>query len=111
MYIGASESGPRLSAIFDQSLSSNFPVLILLLSTIVSLDRILFTICSFDISKLNIATGTFAFVAAFAAIFSAKADFPIDGLAAINIKSELWNPAVLLSKSTNPLGTPVICFF
>ena len=95
MYISASDNGPILPASFVQSSSSNFPVLTLLLSTIASLHKILFTICSFDISKLNITTGTFALTAAFVAILSANADFPIAGLAAINIKSDPWNPAVL----------------
>ena len=95
MYISASESGPIVSASFTQSSSSSFPVLTLLLSTIASLQSILFTICSFDISKLKTATGTFAFVAALVAMFNANADLPIAGLAAIRIKSEPWNPAVL----------------
>ena len=93
--IPVSESGPILLASFAQSSSSSFPVLTLLLSTIASLHKILFTICSFDISKLNIATGVFAFNAAFAAIFKANADFPIAGLAAISISSEPCRPAVL----------------
>ena len=88
IYISASESGPIASASFVQSFSSNLPVLTLLLSTIASLHKTLFTNCSLDISKLNTATGTFALTAAFVAIFSAKAVLPIAGLAAIRINSE-----------------------
>ena len=95
MYIGASESGPSAVASFTQSSSSIFPVLILLLSTIASLQSILFTSCDLDISRLNITTGFFAFTAAYVAIFNANADFPIAGLAATKIKSELCKPAVL----------------
>ena len=71
-----------------QSASSNLPVLTLLLSTIDSEHKILFTSCSFYISKLNTATGTLALKAAFVAIFNANAVFPIAGLAAISINSE-----------------------
>ena len=95
IYIFASDNGPIDPANFVQSSSSSFPVLTLLLSTIDSLHRILFTSCSFDISKLNTATGTFDFTAALVAMFSANAVFPIAGLAAISINSDLCNPAVL----------------
>ena len=57
------------------------------------------------------ATGVFDLIAAFAAIFRANAVFPIAGRAAISIKSEPCNPAVLSSKSTKPVGTPVIFDF
>ena len=40
-------------------------------------------------------TGQLDLTAAFAAIFNAKADFPIAGLAANNINSDPCNPAVL----------------
>ena len=90
-----SDSGPIADASFAQSSSSSFPVLILLESTIASLHNILFTNCSFDISRLNIATPAPPLIAAFAAKFSANAVFPIAGLAAINISSEPCNPAVL----------------
>ena len=108
----ASESSPEAAASLLHSSSSIFPVLTLLLSTIASLHKILLVICSLDISKLNIATGTFARTAAFVAIFNANADFPIAGLAATKIKSELWSPDVLKSKSEKPVGIPVIrCFW
>ena len=111
MYIPVWESSPDAVASLIQSSSAILPVLILFPSTIATLPKILLAICSFDISRLNIATPTFACIAAFVAIFNANADFPIAGLAATSIKSELWRPAVLLSKSINPVGTPVTCCF
>ena len=95
IYISASDNGPIAPANFTQSSSSSFPVLTLLLSTIASLHKILFTNWSLDISKLNIATGAFPLNAAFVAKFKANAVFPIAGLAATKINSEPCNPAVL----------------
>ena len=40
------------------------------------------------------------------AIFNAKADLPIAGLAATIIKSELFRPDVFLSKSVKPVSVP-----
>ena len=37
-----------------------------------------------------------------------NAVFPMEGRAATMISSDAWNPDVIASKSTNPLGTPVI---
>ena len=88
MYIGACESSPDVSASFARSSSVSSPVLTLLLSTNASLHKILLPTWSLDISKLNIATGIFALVAAYAPMFKANADFPIAGLAAISISSE-----------------------
>ena len=112
MYIPAdSESSPDAIASFDQSSSLISPFATFSLSTIAWEHRILFAHCSFDISKLNTTTGVFALTAAYVAIFKANAVLPIAGLAAISTKSDLWNPAVLLSKSINPDATPVMCCF
>ena len=51
----------------------------MLLSTIASEHKILFTICSFDISKLNKTTGTFALTAAFV---TANQEHPLEAAAA-----------------------------
>ena len=55
----------------------------------VSVARSLVASSSLDISRLNITTGTLLFTAACVAMFIANADFPIAGLAAIIIKSDL----------------------
>ena len=41
-------------------------------------------------------------------MFVPKAVFPIEGLPAIIIKSELWSPPSFLSKSLRPVGMPAI---
>ncbi len=43
-------------------------------------------------------------------MFKQKAVFPIEGRAAMMTSSDGWKPEVNLSKSTKPLGTPVIDF-
>ena len=63
--------------------------------------------CSLDISSENIATGTFAFTAAFLAIFRAKEVFPILGRAAMIIRSDFCKPDVRLSRRVKPVATPV----
>ena len=40
-------------------------------------------------------------------MFNANAVFPIEGLAASNIKSDFCSPAVLASKSLKPVAMPV----
>ena len=69
------------------------------------------TSCSCPISRLKMADGVFSLIAAFAAMFSAKAVFPIEGRPAMITRSDLWKPDVILSRSTNPDGTPVTCCF
>ena len=63
--------------------------------------------CDLDISRLKIALAALNLIAAFAAIPKARDVLPMLGLAARMIKSERWKPpAVILSRSANPLGTP-----
>jgi hypothetical protein len=47
-------------------------------------------------------------IAACCAMFSTNAVLPIDGRAAMMMRSEGWNPEVMSSRSANPLATPVI---
>ena len=46
--------------------------------------------------------------AALAAMLRQNAVLPMDGRAATTTSSDAWKPDVSPSKSTNPLGTPVI---
>ena len=73
------------------------------------MERNLFTICSLLISRLNIAIVPAPCNAICSIRFSTKEVFPIAGRAAINIKSDFCSPAVLKSKSRNPVSIPVIC--
>ena len=66
--------------------------------------------CSLDISRLKIAVVIFLFMQTFCAIFNTKAVFPIEGRAAIKIKSDGCKPAVLWSKSIKPVSRPVTLF-
>ena len=84
-----SDNSPDATASFSHSSSLMSPLETFWLSTIACEHRILLAHCSFDISKLNTTTGMLACTAAFVAIFSANAVFPIAGLAAINISSDL----------------------
>ena len=67
--------------------------------------------CSRDISRLNTPTVNPVWVPTCCAMFSASDVFPIDGRAAMMMRSPRWNPDVRLSRSLNPVGTPVISFF
>ena len=51
--------------------------------------------------------GTSCRTARFCAMFSASADFPIDGRAATMIRFPGWKPEVSLSSSLKPVGQPV----
>ena len=63
--------------------------------------------CDLDISRLKMALAALNLIAAFADIANASEVFPMLGLAARMIRSERWKPpAVILSRSANPLGTP-----
>ena len=69
--------------------------------------------CSDDISREKNATEDFLPLsricfAALNAMFVAKDVLPIEGRPAIIIKSELWNPPSLSSRSLSPVGTPTI---
>ena len=84
-----SDNSPDAIASFDHSSSVISPLCTFPLSTIACAHNILFAHCSFDISRLNTTTGVLFPTAAFVAIFSANAVFPIAGLAAISISSDL----------------------
>ena len=90
------------------SSSFNVPVLSFSASIPDSRENILLISCSFDISKENITILLFSLNATFSAMLSARAVFPIDGRAARSIRSDGWSPAVLVSRSINPVGTPVM---
>ena len=79
----------------SQSPSLKLPVRSIWESTLASMANSLFTSCSLLISRLNSATHLFFRSAMYSAIFSTKAVLPIEGLAAIRIRSEGWKPDVL----------------
>ena len=62
---------------------------------------------SLDISSEKMATPCPS-DAALAAMLRQNAVLPMEGRAATTTSSARWNPDVSPSKSTNPLGTPVI---
>jgi len=66
-----------------------------------------FTSCTLLISSENTATGVLKFIAMFFAIESTNAVFPMAGRAAIIIKSDFCQPAVILSMPVNPLLSPL----
>ena len=59
------------------------------------------------ISSEKNATGTLCSMAAYCAMFSVNAVFPIDGRAATMMRSDGWKPDVISSRSLKPLATPV----
>ena len=67
------------------------------------------TSCSVGISKLNTATGfgSLLVIATFSIMFIENAVLPIEGLPAIIIKSPFCSPDVILSRSLNPVSSPV----
>ena len=64
--------------------------------------------CSFDISRLNTPTVMSVLVPTCCAMFSTRLVFPIDGRAAMMIRSDGCRPDVISSRSVKPVGTPVI---
>ena len=64
--------------------------------------------CSAGISMLNTMTGSSALTAAVSTRFIENEVFPIDGRPATMIRSPYCRPAVFRSRSSNPVGTPVI---
>ena len=88
MKMGASLNTPAASVRFTQSFLLKKPLLIFEESTRASAHSIRMDNCSFDISKENIATGTLASMAAFLAIFKARAVFPMLGRPARMMRSE-----------------------
>ena len=70
------------------------------------LDINLLTTCSEDISILKSKTAWLVCRATFSAILNPRAVLPIEGLPAIIIKSDFWNPKVMSSIFENPVETP-----
>ena len=66
-----------------------------------------FTSCMLDISSENRATGVLKSTAIFFAMESTKAVFPIAGRAAMITRSEFCQPEVILSRSLNPVSSPL----
>ena len=64
------------------------------------------TSCWSLISREKMPTCALYFNAALRAISSANVVFPIEGRAARMMRSDFWNPARMLSKPSNPEGTP-----
>ena len=77
-------------------------------STLASLHISRCVTSDFDISSVNSATGVPRRTAMFAAVQSARPDFPMLGRAAMMIRFPGWNPDVSRSMSRKPDGTPVI---
>ena len=65
-------------------------------------------ISDFDISGVNSATGVSARTARFAAMQSARPDFPMPGRAARMTRLPGWKPDVSWSIARKPEGTPVM---
>jgi hypothetical protein len=107
MKIGASPSLPIAVEIFRQSVSCNWPVRIREAFTPASEQSIRCVSSRWLISREKRSTGTFALVAAWAMMPSAKLVFPIDGLAPTTTRFDFWRPARWASRSSNPVGTPV----
>jgi len=63
--------------------------------------------CEADISIENTATAFFARSAALSAMLSANAVLPIEGRAAMTIRSDGCRPEVNSSRSVNPVAMPV----
>ena len=98
---------PALSIRSAHSASVRSPVRIFCASTWDSMEKRRFVSCSLDISSEKIAAHRFSLRTTCCAIFRTSAVLPIEGLAAIRIRSEFWNPAVRLSRSVNPVDSPV----
>ena len=96
-----------LSMISAHSVSVRSPVRIFWASTWDCMAMILFTSCSFDISREKIPIHLFSLSEACSAMFRTSAVFPMEGRAAISIKSAGCRPAVRLSRSVNPVDSPV----
>ena len=71
-------------------------------------DRKRVAICGPDISRLKIATGRRSSTPTCSAMLSANAVLPMDGRPATTIMSPGCRPEVMRSRSTKPVGTPVM---
>ena len=98
-------SAPSMS--LPQSLESRRPLRILSASTVDSRLSIRLTSCTLDISRLNTAVVMPCLIATFSATFKTNAVLPIDGRAATSTKSDGCKPDKYVSRSLNPVGTPV----
>ena len=105
--IGAFISLSQAAVRRGQSSGFSLPVRRLCDSTFASLHIIRCVTSLFDISSVKSATGTSCRTARFCAMFSASADFPIEGRAAMMIRLPGWKPEVSLSSSLKPVGQPV----
>ena len=85
---------PMPSTTASQSESVSVPVRSFWESTFDSIDSIRLTSCSFDISRLNTMQGSPFLTATCSTTFRTNAVLPIEGRAAIKIKSDGWNPDV-----------------
>ena len=90
----------------SQSSWVRVPLRILESSTLASMARSLIPSCSLLISSENMTTLLCCFMAAFCAMLSIRADFPMDGRAARMTRSEFWKPDVILSRAVKPEGSP-----
>ena len=90
-----------------QSSWVSFPERTRLDSTFASLHIRRCVTSDFDISSVKSATGVWKRTPRFAAMQSARADFPIDGRAARITRLPGWSPDVSRSRSRKPDGTPV----
>jgi len=88
-----------LSVRSRHSWSSSCPVRIFCESTWEFMEIKRFASCTRDISRLNITVVMLFLIATFSAIFNTNAVFPIEGRAAIKIRSDFCNPAVRASRS------------
>ena len=98
---------PAPSIRFSQSASCRLPVRSFWASTLDSRANRRLTSCSFDISSENMAAHKCSWMVMCWAKLRTKAVLPIEGRAAIRIRSEGCKPAVCLSKSMKPVGIPV----
>src|SRR3990172_6389929 len=86
--MGASERSPAAWVNLGQSVSERKPVLNRWASTLASDQNSLWAICSFEVSRLKIATGIFNSMATCCAILRAKDVFPMEGLEAMTTRSD-----------------------
>ena len=97
--IGAVLRWPAARASREYSSPSSRPRLSRCASTRASAQRKRCTSCSFDISRLKMATGTSRSMATNCATLSTHDVLPIDGRPATIARSPAWSPVVILSRS------------
>ena len=107
MYKGASDKSFNTDTTLPQSSWLNWPLRIRPESTPATEANTRATSWLLDISKEKKATFFLERMATFWAIFKVNAVLPIDGRAATKIRSDFCKPLVRVSKSRNPVETPV----